>query len=364
MKKKTVLFVGSFKEKSDEFAIGGQKYACSTLLESSLGKEFNWILIDSTAKKNQDRSIFTKFFAASRRLALLLFYVLFRKIDYTLVFTSNGMSFKEKGLMIIIGKTFSKTKTILAPRSGMLKFELSRSSYFQRLVFKKADKIICQGNSWKMFFDQQFPYNNKYVVIPNWTTLSVSAIDNLPNQDENIKILFLGRLEKDKGIFDLIEAINNIKQNKLTTNQFQLNVCGKGTAESEVINEIERLSLQTTIILEGWVLDTHKTEILLTSDIFVLPSYYEGMPNSLLEAMANNTACIASNVGGIPDIITDGENGFLHEPRDVNGLTQHLVELLNSRERIEKFKKNGILRIQQNHSIEKAILLLKSEVFV
>ncbi len=78
----------------------------------------------------------------------------------------------------------------------------------------------------------------------------------------------------------------------------------------------------------GWLSEQEKIELLHSVDIFVLPSYHEGLPYAIIEAMASGLPIVASSVGGIPDVIRNGENGFLIEPGDIQGLVYYLETLI------------------------------------
>ena len=88
------------------------------------------------------------------------------------------------------------------------------------------------------------------------------------------------------------------------------------------------------------------------SNIFVLPSYYEGYPNSLLEAMASSKACIATNVGSIADIIVDGENGFIINSKNHIQLYEKLKELILDRKKIESFSLKARETVLNNNTSE------------
>ena len=95
------------------------------------------------------------------------------------------------------------------------------------------------------------------------------------------------------------------------------------------------------------------TDALLQAlDIFVLPSLSEGIPMALLEAMAASRAVVASRVGGIPEIVEDGVEGFLVEPMDVNGLAERCLRLIESPDMAQKMGKTARARVERDFSAE------------
>ena len=110
--KHKALFVGSFK-KSEDGSLGGQMFACQTLIESTLNNEVDWILLDSTSPSNIPRKIVYRFLDALKRILRFIFYLCFKRIDLVLIFSANGTSFMEKGTMAILASKFSKKKLFL-----------------------------------------------------------------------------------------------------------------------------------------------------------------------------------------------------------------------------------------------------------
>ena len=145
MIKKKVLFVGSFKELGKDGTVGGQMFACKSLVSSEVSNDVEWILIDTTAKTNKQRNLLSRFLPALKRITKCVYHIVFSKIDIVMVFTSSGYSFLEKGLIIKIGFFFNK-KTIIAPRSGFLINEVQTNIKFKKKVQKilsKSNYIIC-----------------------------------------------------------------------------------------------------------------------------------------------------------------------------------------------------------------------------
>ena len=110
----------------------------------------------------------------------------------------------------------------------------------------------------------------------------------------------------------------------------------------------------------GWVVGKDKFDLLAQSDIFVLPSYFEGYPNSLIEAMASNCAVIATNVGSIPDLIINNHNGLIFRPGDIVTLAGHLDLLISNKQYRVKIANNGRDSVVNNNSIQAAVVKFKS----
>ncbi|WP_396196732.1 glycosyltransferase [Flavobacterium sp.] len=354
MDKYNILFVGSFKTVAKDGSVGGQMFACKTIINSKLSEVVNWTLIDSTAQSNKKTNIIIRFFRAFLRILLLIFYLFNSKYHAVLIFTSNGMSFWEKGLMVFISKVLSKANVIIAPRSGFIINDINKKgalSKFIKIVFDKSDYVICQSKFWKLYFENiSNNYNDKFQILENCIEFSKYENNvNEINHGDVIEILFLAWVDKNKGIFELIDACRLLKKDKIN---FKLTIAGNGNEFDEVKRKIELYNLENEISLYGWALNSDKVKLLKRSNIFVLPSYYEGYPNSLIEAMASSNACIATNVGSIPDIIENGINGYLINPQNTIELYEKLRELLLDRKKIEILSLNAKQTIIKNNTSE------------
>ncbi len=326
LNKKRVLFVGSFKEFSKDGSVGGQMYACKSLINSKLSDSVVWILIDSTADSNVPENFIKRCYKAIKRLILFIYYLLSKKVDVTLIFSADGWSFIEKGSMALIAKFINK-KVIIAPRSGLVVNDIKESRFMRKFipyVLNHVDYIICQGETWKRFYSSLININsNKFIIINNW--IDIDKYNSSKIKNKNIHILYLAWVDKNKGIFDLIKALKF-----LNFTNYILNVAGDGDAMLECKKLVSNLGITKKVNFLSWVVGEAKIKLLSKSDIFVLPSYFEGYPNSLIEAMASSCAVIATDVGSIPDLIIDKKNGLIFKPGDINVLANHLDLLLTN----------------------------------
>ncbi len=354
MSKKSIIFIGSFVNKSKSGHVGGQMYACTTLINSSISNNVNWHLIDSTSSTNKGRSFLSRLFMSIVRFSKLIYYLLFKKVDLLLIFCSNGFSFREKALMARIGNLFGK-KTILAPRSGLIKNDIEQSEKFKSIVIKSmnyVDVILCQGESWQKFYRGLCQNKTtEFKIIHNWIDVKPYInINKSTKSTEYFNVVFIGWITKNKGVYDLLEAARQLKNEKIT---FYL--AGDGDEFEKLQEKIIELDLQEKFLLLGWVTGTKKFEYLKIADTFVLPSYREGYPNALIEAMASKTAVISTKVGSIPDLITDEKNGFLIEPGDTQQMARLILTLKDNPKLRIQIATNAQQRILENNSVEKAI---------
>jgi glycosyltransferase involved in cell wall biosynthesis len=154
-------------------------------------------------------------------------------------------------------------------------------------------------------------------------------------------VLFLGHLMPHKGIFDLVRAFAAAAQRFPGA---RLILGGVGQAE-ELRRLATELHVAERVSCPGWLTGQEKSAALADSTIFVLPSYAEGMPMALLEAMSWRLPVIATPVGGVPQVVESEVNGLLVDPGDIDGLTRALTRLLEDadlRQRLGNAARNTV----------------------
>ncbi|MCM8795291.1 MAG: glycosyltransferase, partial [Candidatus Omnitrophica bacterium] len=160
-------------------------------------------------------------------------------------------------------------------------------------------------------------------------------------------IIFCGRLEEKKGIIFLIKAWQNLKDE---LEDFRLLICGGGSQERYLKELTKKLGLSDSVIFTG---EIRNVEVYLKiSQIFVLPSLHEGLPNALLEAMSCGLAVVASRVNGVKEIVVDGFNGLLVEPKDIKGLIEKISILAKDKDLRLYLGQNARKTILKSYSID------------
>jgi glycosyltransferase involved in cell wall biosynthesis len=119
-----------------------------------------------------------------------------------------------------------------------------------------------------------------------------------------------------------------------------------GSYDSNFVKRIPR-DIREKILLKGFVENNRIPGLMKSSDVFVLPSLSEGVPNVLLEAMAVGLPIIATSVGGVPELISDEENGFLVQPRSSKQLAEKILLLLNDKSLHNHISQNNLLKAKK-----------------
>jgi len=161
----------------------------------------------------------------------------------------------------------------------------------------------------------------------------------------------VARLSDVKGHIYLLQAMKIILDH---LPRAQLLIVGEGKMEDELLKLTRDLRIENNIFFMPEVHDTKK--VLSIMDLFVMPSLKEGLGLALMEAMASGLAVIGSDVGGIRNLIQDGENGLLVEPGDSNAISQAILEILQNPEKKKLLGKAARKFISENFSQEKMVL--------
>jgi len=352
-----VIFVGAFQAAVAGGGIGGQLYACRVLLESPLRSRFRWVLIDSTMSSVPPPPLWKRTAVAIVRLTRFTWHAVARPRARVLIFVGDGPSFLEKGVMVMVAAALGHW-VVLCPRSGMVVDDLRNSAvyrWFIPRVLRCADVVICQGERWRDFYRAAGRLDdNRLMVIPNWIRVADYAT---PVRRENaaaaagVVFLFLGWLEEFKGAGDLIAAIAEAA-GRLDGAVFE--ICGDGSMAARLKQEVEHLGISRLVRFRGWVEGKEKQALLSVADVLVIPSRREGMPNAALEAMASGIPVLATRVGGLPDLVTDGETGWLVDAADPQALAQALERCVRERWRLRDMGLAAARSVRNNHDIDVA----------
>lgn len=287
---------------------------------------------------------------------IIIFFIAIIRFFYKMIFnnkiaiihihSSSGMSFFRKFCFFFLGKYVFRKKIIYHIHSGRFDSFYENSNYIVKkmiqLTMSKSDSIVSVSKSWEKYFKNKFN-PRRSITIPN--IIDYPKDINVYKLDDKINILYLGLIAEAKGIFDLMELIR-VNKNKYN-NRVKFRIGGLGKTE-ELLQIIKDNNLSNIVEYIGWVDGENKIKELIKSDIFILPSYSEGLPISILEAMSYRNAIIASDVGGIPEIVFDKSNGILIKPGAINELENAIDYLINSPYIIQEYAEESVKLVEKH----------------
>lgn len=194
-----------------------------------------------------------------------------------------------------------------------------------KAVFMMAHKVIVLSEEWARFFGEYVCDREKICVIHN----SVIMPDHTKEVYSDHDILFLGRLGARKGSYDLLRAVPQVLD---AVPDVFVYLGGDGEVRQSR-KMAEDIGISGHVRFLGWIRDEEKESYLKKCSIFVLPSYHEGMPMSVLEAMSYGLATVGTNAGGLPQVIENGVNGIRIDAGDIQALSESLIDLLQDEEK-------------------------------
>ena len=192
-------------------------------------------------------------------------------------------------------------------------------------MFRKAAGVIVLGKVWRDFVLRKVPQaEGRVVILPNAT-----ETPSLPHKGggDKVHILFLGRIEKDKGTPELCKALGLMAD----LPGWRATIAGAGEVEA-LRARLKELGLEGRVAVPGWQGAADVARLLSEADILTLPSFVENQPISIIEGMAAGLAVVATPVGAVEDIVSDGETGLLVPPGDVPALRNALSRLVEEPE--------------------------------
>ena len=278
--------------------------------------------------------------------AYLQFLVKLPGYDIVHVNMASDSSYRRKSFFVRTAKACHKKIVIHQHGGNFPEFygrELSDKGRRRvQKVLSMGDAFLVLGTAWKEFFGTIIG-QDRITVLPD-------AIQ-IPAREKKRygvhKILFLGRLCEAKGIGELLTVMPGLRERYPDVHLYL-----GGIWEDRKLQE-RALSMSDYVTDLGWVSGTEKQKYLRECDIFVMPSYFEGQSVSILEAMAYSCGIVASNTGGIPDMIIEEETGLFAAPEDTETLEKGLARLLAEPGLCRKLGENARRKAEAEFSLEK-----------
>lgn len=312
------------------------------LIVDSAPKELNINHITTWNGKSSTSILF------SSAIVTFLYQLLKNRVDVVHIHVSERGSVLRKSILALVAFAFRKPVIMHTHGCEFHIFYDNLPKVAQRLlskIWQNCSRVIVLSKSWQQTYIRQLHLQPDRVLV-KYNPVSVPQnVTTKKNHSEKITFLFLGKINQRKGIFDLFEAIAQLSFNY--QKKIELVIAGSGEI-NKAIALAQELKIDFLISFPGWVNTKQRDCLLKKADIFVLPSYNEGLPMALLEAMTWKLPVITTPVGGIPEIVIHNENGLLIEPGNIEELLESIQTLIDD----ESLRSN-----LGNAAYEKALLL-------
>jgi glycosyltransferase involved in cell wall biosynthesis len=245
------------------------------------------------------------------------------------IHTSQGFGWLKDTFYILVGKIYGSKVVLHIHASTFNSLYGGKSHLIQRYtrwVMGLSDAIISVSDEWKQRLGGIVP-GEKVISFRNCINLDSFSPHPGNHPVERVQALFIGSVGSRKGAFDLLEALG-----RLNSRGCVLPTCIAGYEEREgdlikAGSRLKELHLSDSCELPGTVIGEKKAGLFAKANLFVLPSYNEGLPMAILEGMSAGMAVVSTPVGGIPEVVREGYNGFLVQPGDVERLAEKLEVL-------------------------------------
>ena len=333
-KKPAVLVIGPGRD-----ARGGISAVISLHADSSFWTKYDCRLLETWDDRNSAAKLW-----AGLRAALKAPFAL-RGKDIVHIHMTERTSFFRKAFFFVLAKLARKA-TVLHVHAASADGLFPRGyAGAVRLVLTSADRVIALSPAWAREFRRRCP-KATVEVIPNPVAVPSAVAEGMKAKTPSV--LFAGKLEARKGFSELLRAMAIVL--RMIPNATLL-LAGHG--EIAAGRSLARdLGIESSVVFAGWLRGEEKKTAFEEAHVFCLPSYNEGLPMAVLEAMAYGLPVISTPVGGIPEVIRPGINGMLVRPGDVPGIAEALIELLSDAGLRRRLGQCARATVEKHYSID------------
>jgi len=315
------------------------KYCLGSSLSKKVALSYHPTTVDGT-------KITKIFFFMKSIILFLIILIADRKIKIVHIYSSAKGSFYRKAIIILMSKLFKKSVMFHLHASCFDIFYENGHClrrFFVRKILDICDTIIVLSKTWFLKVNRMTK-NLNIRIIPNAVEIADFESVIAERQYCNLNVLTLGRLGHRKGTYDILDVVPDVLR-KVPETKFYL--AGDGDLE-KVARLCREKKIEKNVFILGWLDRSKLMEALKNASIFLLPSYNEGLPVAMIEAMASGLPVISTRAGGIPEAIEEGVNGFLVDPGCKQELTDSIIKLLRDRKLREIMGRNNIKKVLAN----------------
>ena len=258
--------------------------------------------------------------------------------DLVYIHGSDRTSFYRKSIFILLAALFHKKIIMHIHPTRFADFYeslLGFSRKYADYVLNRVAAFVVLTNELRSRIGRSFPGTPVHVLRNPVNVKEMSYHHSVGREDG--KLLFLGWYVPAKGVYELVDAVALLKNEGL-----KVHLDFFGTKDIDSLREyVSGRSLNAVISVNGWIGPGEKLRALYESSMLILPSHSEGIPNVILEAMATKTPIVATCVGGLKEILRDGENALIVRVNDPVDLSNKIRLMLQDREMASRLAENG-----------------------
>lgn len=284
-------------------------------------------------------NILVKIWYAVYSYVFFIWYMLFvRSVKIVHIQGAAFASFERNVFFVKVGKLFGK-KVVMHMHCADFESYYNPSKHKQRIVdtINACDLYLVLSDSWKQYFESIGVKSNIIKVLNN--TITPPVTKRVKRSTDILNLLYLGVIGQRKGIYDILNALKDNKE--MFEGKVVLRI-GGNQEEEKLQACINEYGLQEMVKFEGFVSGEKKIECLNWADVYILPSFNEGLPIGILEAMSYRHPIISTPVGGIPEVVKDGVNGIMVKPGNVQEIAKAISAFVGDKKLVEEYGMHSI----------------------
>jgi glycosyltransferase involved in cell wall biosynthesis len=346
---------------------GGIATYFQSLLNSSLPERVHLSFVQTSSHNRvlsqTGRMSLLNLFAAFQDCIRFFRSVLVHRPQICHIGTAFGLSFLKHSVCVLFARILG-CQVLLHPHCSFSAIYSDRPAWwrwwFRRIINLTAGVIII-SSEWKHLADivpkSRVYFLQNAIDLSEYQKIAQDRLLN-PKMNGDVHILYLGYIGRDKGSYDLLGTAERFSWDHFRAS---IDLIGSELAPGELERlrqQIERDQLTEIVRLHQPVYDEAKLDFFGKADIFVYPSYHEGMPMAIIEAMACGLPVVGTRVGGIPDLIQDGVNGILVDPASPDQLAEALIKIASDPQLSFSMQKNGAKIANERYDIKQHVAKL------
>ena len=301
---------------------------------------------------------FIRFFEFFGKQFKFLFHLIAVKPDVIFVMSNSYIGFFDKILYCLLARFFG-VKSMLNHVGGEFDKFYRKNSLVRFLVDRVIlvpNVLLIGSDFWSNYFKKQFP-KVKVINSPNPIICSQYSGKVERNNDGRFVVSSLFRIIKEKGVYELIGVARNVIVN---SENIDFVIMGGGPLLDFLKIEMDEFVKSGRVRILGFVEDEVKVKEICASDLYLMLTHFDLMPISIMEAMAAGKPILSTTVGGIPDLVKNGINGFLFDVGQVDIVANKVVELSKSGRKYLEMGQIGKNMVLENYDVHSIINLHKS----
>lgn len=325
------------------------------LLGSRLAEEFNIRLINTQAgaEAKQESSLSLRKGTQNLSIFLRLFWnLLFFRPHLVHINSSAGLfgSIRDSAYVLLARLFFCRVCIQFHNSRLPQLFNRKLGSFFGSILIKRSHLVLALNNPVLNFLQERSIDHGRKIA--NFTTRTEEVIRE--DRGGQVRFLYVGWLMRNKGILEALESLKAIPEASLVLlGRYVDSVEEKSRPLIE--SAVQELGLEERVSIPGEVPLDQVARYFADADVFLLPSYSEGFPLSLLEAMMAGLPIIATTVGAIPEVVTHGESGLLIPPRDQPALQKAMATLVTEADTRRALGKMARQRAMESYEVERVL---------